>query len=98
MKKNRWLLRAVVLVLFCGVMTTTVSLAAEAGSSGDPLVTLSYLNETFMDSIMGRRHRGGYLHSGDAVKRPDPHRRHRLRGDAPGGHGGVCVSLQSRPY
>ena len=54
MKKNRWLLRAVVLVLFCGVMTTTVSLAAEAGSSGDPLVTLSYLNETFMDSIMDR--------------------------------------------
>ena len=54
MKKNRWLLRAVVLVLFCGIMTTSVSLAAEAGSSGDPLVTLSYLNETFMDSIMSR--------------------------------------------
>ena len=54
MKKNRWLLRAVVLVLFCGIMTTSVSLAAEAGSSDDPLVTLSYLNETFMDSIMSR--------------------------------------------
>ena len=35
-------------------MTTSVSLAAEAGSSDDPLVTLSYLNETFMDSIMSR--------------------------------------------
>ena len=54
MKKNRGLLRAVVLVLFCGIMTTSVSLAAEAGSSDDPLVTLSYLNETFMDSIMSR--------------------------------------------
>ena len=54
MKKNRWLLRAVVLVLFCGIMTTSVSLAAEAGSSDDPLVTLSYLNETFMDSSMSR--------------------------------------------
>ena len=52
MKKNRWLLRAVVLVLFCGIMTTSVSLAAEAGSSDDPLVTLSYLNETFLPSIL----------------------------------------------
>ena len=54
MKKNRWLLRAVVLVLLSGILTTSVSLAAEAGSSDDPLVTLSYLNETFMDSIMSR--------------------------------------------
>ena len=54
MKKNRWLLRAVALVLFSAVMATSVSLAAEAGSSGDPLVTLSYLNEVFMDSIMDR--------------------------------------------
>ena len=54
MQKTRWLLRAGVLVLFCGIITTSVSLAAEAGSSDDPLVTLSYLNETFMDSIMSR--------------------------------------------
>ena len=52
MKKNRWLLRAVVLLALSGILSTTVSLAAEAGSSGDPLVTLSYLNETFMDSIL----------------------------------------------
>ena len=49
MKKNRWLLRAVVLVLLSGILTTSVSLAAEA-----PLVTLSYLNGTFLDSILER--------------------------------------------
>ena len=52
MKKNRWFLRAVVLVLFCGLMTSTVSLAAEVGSSKDPLVTLSYLEEVFLDTIL----------------------------------------------
>jgi len=52
MKKNRWLLRAVALVLFCGLMTTTVSLAAEVGSSKDPLVTLSYLEDVFLDTIL----------------------------------------------
>ena len=51
MKKNRWLLRAVVLLALSGVLTT-VSLAAEAGSSSDPLVTLSYLNDTFLETIL----------------------------------------------
>lgn len=51
-KKNRWLLRAVLLMLVCSLMTMTVSLAAEAGTSGDPLVTLSYLNGTFLDSLL----------------------------------------------
>lgn len=54
MKKNRWVLRMMSLLVLCGVLSTTVSLAAEAGSSEDPLVTLSYLNETFFDAIMGR--------------------------------------------
>ncbi len=53
MKKDRWLLRAfVLLALSAGLMTT--ALAAEAGSSGDPLVTLSYLNDTFFNNIMRR--------------------------------------------
>lgn len=52
MKKNRWYLRALVLLLICGALNLTVSAAAEAGSSGDPLVTLSYLNETFLPSIL----------------------------------------------
>ena len=53
MKKNRWYLRLLTLLVLCG-LNVTISAAAEAGSSGDPLVTLSYLNETFMDSIMER--------------------------------------------
>ena len=51
-KKNRWFLRAVVLLVLSGILSTTVSLAAEAGSEGDPLVTLSYLNDTFLDTIL----------------------------------------------
>ena len=74
MKKNRWLLRAVVLVLLSGILTTSVSLAAEAGSSEDPLVTLSYLNGTFLDSILERvaekiaqRNRQGQAGAGTAA-------------------------------
>lgn len=52
MKKDRWLLRAAALLALSAALMTTVSLAAEAGSSGDPLVTLSYLNETFFNDIM----------------------------------------------
>lgn len=54
MKKDRWLLRAAGLVLLSAMLMTGVSLAAEAGSAGDPLVTLSYLNDTFFNSIMQR--------------------------------------------
>lgn len=54
MKKDRWLLRSVVLLALSAALMTTVSLAAEAGSSGDPLVTLSYLNDTFFNTIMQR--------------------------------------------
>lgn len=54
MKKNRWVLRMLVLLVICGALNTTVSLAAEAGTTGDPLVTLSYLNDTFMGTILQR--------------------------------------------
>lgn len=54
MKKDRWLLRAAVLLALSAALMTGVSLAAEAGSSQDPLVTLSYLNDTFFNSIMQR--------------------------------------------
>lgn len=50
--KNRWMTRLVVLLLISAVLNTTVSLAVQAGSSQDPLVTLSYLNETFMGEIL----------------------------------------------
>lgn len=54
MKKDRWLLRSAALLALSAILMTTFSLAAEAGSTGDPLVTLSYLNETFFNDIMQR--------------------------------------------
>ena len=54
MKKNRWFLRMLALLALCGTLSMTVSLAAEAGSSGDPLVTLSYLNDTFLSSVLAK--------------------------------------------
>ncbi|MCQ2448157.1 MAG: hypothetical protein MJ073_04515 [Oscillibacter sp.] len=50
--KNRWFLRLTVLLLISGILNTTVSLAVQAGSSQDPLITLSYLNDTFMGEIL----------------------------------------------
>lgn len=50
--KNRWGLRLAALMLVSCVAMTGVSLAVEPGSAGDPLVTLSYLNETFLGQIM----------------------------------------------
>lgn len=52
MKKNRWYLRLMTLLVFSGLLTMSVSLAAGVGTEQDPLVTLSYLNETFMDNIL----------------------------------------------
>ena len=54
MKKNRWFLRMMVLLLLSGILSMTIALAAEPGSDGDPLVTLSYLNDTFMKSVMDK--------------------------------------------
>lgn len=54
MKKDRWLLRAIALLALSAALMTGASLAAEAGSSGDPLVTLSYLNDTFFNTVMQR--------------------------------------------
>ncbi len=54
MKKNRWFLRMVALLSLSGLLMMTVSVAAEAGTDRDPLVTLSYLNETFLNSVMRR--------------------------------------------
>lgn len=52
MKKNRWYLRMAAMLALSLVLSCTVSLAAEAGSSQDPLVTLSYLNDTFLGQIL----------------------------------------------
>ena len=53
MRRKRWLLRLAAAAALCGVLMTT-ALAAEAGSPQDPLVTLSYLNETFLNTILNR--------------------------------------------
>ena len=55
MKKNRWFLRAVVLVVLSVMLNATVTVAgAVAGGSDDPLVTLSYLNDTFLGELLNK--------------------------------------------
>lgn len=55
MKKNRWFLRAVVLVVLSVMLNATVTVAgAVVGGSDDPLVTLSYLNDTFLGEILNK--------------------------------------------
>lgn len=54
MKKDRWLLRSAALLALSAVLMTGVSLASEAGTAQDPLVTLSYLNDTFLNTILQR--------------------------------------------
>ena len=53
MKKNRWFLRLTVMLVLSMLLSLTVPVAAgSAGSDQDPLVTLSYLNDTFLGSIL----------------------------------------------
>jgi len=52
MKKRRWMAPLLIVVMILGAMNMTVSVAAEPGSDQDPLVTLSYLNETFLNTIL----------------------------------------------
>lgn len=50
--KNRWKLRAVVLMLVSAISCMSVSVMATVGTSDDPLITLSYLQQTFWNSIV----------------------------------------------
>ena len=52
MKKDRWFARMAGLLAFCAVLNTTATYAVEVGSDRDPLVTLSYLNETFLGEVL----------------------------------------------
>lgn len=52
MKKDRWLVRMIGLLLVSAVMMMSVSVAA--GTDQDPLVTLSYLNERFMSELLDK--------------------------------------------
>lgn len=48
-------LRSVLCLLLAGtVLAAFVAIAADVGSQGDPLVTLSYLNETFLGQVMDK--------------------------------------------
>ncbi len=51
MKKNRWLQRATGLLLITLMLIATVS-AAAIGTADDPLVSLSYLQKTFLGQVM----------------------------------------------
>lgn len=50
--KKRWTRLCLTLLLLLSV--GTAALAAEVGSSGDPLVTLSYLNDTFLGTVLSK--------------------------------------------
>ena len=53
MKRSK--LRTALCVMLVGtVLAAFVAIAAEAGSQGDPLVTLSYLNDTFLGQLLGK--------------------------------------------
>ena len=52
MKKNRWKTRLAALMLISALAVTTCAMATEPGSSSDPLVTMSYLNDTFLGQIL----------------------------------------------
>ena len=52
MKQKRRLRTAACVLLAGTVLAAFVALAADAGSQGDPLVTLSYLNDTFLGQIL----------------------------------------------
>ena len=54
MKKNKSFLRGTALAAICAALAITASVAVDPGSSKDPLVTLSYLNDTFMSQIMAQ--------------------------------------------
>lgn len=55
MRKNHWLMRlgALLLVSYT-VLVVGVMASGGPGSEGDPLVTVSYLNDTFMQQLLSR--------------------------------------------
>lgn len=52
MKKSRWLARVLVVLVLSGLLSMTVTVASGVGTDDDPLVTLSYLKETFTKDIL----------------------------------------------
>ena len=55
MKRNHWIARlAGLLLVSYSLLVVSVMAAGTAGSETDPLVTLSYLNDTFMAQLLGK--------------------------------------------
>lgn len=55
MKKNHWCVRLAALLLASyTLLLVTAAAAGGAGSESDPLVTLSYLNDTFLSQVLGK--------------------------------------------
>ena len=52
MNRKRRAVRMAAALLAAALLSVTLSAAAEPGSSKDPLVTLSYLNDTYLNTIM----------------------------------------------
>ena len=50
MKKNRWLRRGAALLLIAVALAATIS-ATAIGTAEDPLVSLSYLQKTFLGQV-----------------------------------------------
>lgn len=52
MKKSGLFTRVLIVLVLSGLLSMTVTMASGVGTDDDPLVTLSYLKETFMEDIM----------------------------------------------
>ena len=52
MKKSRWLARVAVILVLSSLLSMTVTVASGVGTNNDPLVTLSYVKETFTKDIL----------------------------------------------
>ena len=99
MKKKK--LRTVVCVMLVGtVLAAFAAIAAEVGSQGDPLVTLSYLNETFMGQILDKvdeklLERNAQLKSEleETISRTERDIMLQLGGSVGGTEGGTAVSF-----
>ena len=69
--KKKWIVRGACLVAVCALTVTGVAAASSAGSSEDPLITYSYLNDTFKKEVLSEAN-GGFvlvtLSSGQTLK------------------------------
>ena len=54
MRHSGWMARVLFLALTAAVSATVFAAAAEPGSQSDPLVTLSYLNDTYLAQVLDK--------------------------------------------